>query len=116
MNRLTHVRSSGIKQGYWSPDNKEALVQALAAYEETGLEPEEIVRLREERDSAALEADKLGSIREYAREEASQEHMQSLTPEELQRMAEDLFVAQETIRELRLLLAIFMPRKKETES
>lgn len=43
MNRLTHERNSGIKAGYWSPDKKEHLVQCLAAYENTGLTPEEIV-------------------------------------------------------------------------
>ena len=42
MNRLTHERSNGIKTGYWSPSKKEELVQRLAAYEDTGLEPEEI--------------------------------------------------------------------------
>ena len=41
MNRLTHARMSGIKTGYWSPANKEELIQRLAAYENTGLEPEE---------------------------------------------------------------------------
>ncbi|MEY8296461.1 MAG: hypothetical protein ACLRJC_11695 [Emergencia timonensis] len=43
MNRLTHARSNGIKTGYWSPSKKEELVQRLAAYEDTGLEPEEIL-------------------------------------------------------------------------
>lgn len=43
MNRLTHERSNGIKTGYWSPSKKEELVQRLAAYEDTGLEPEEIL-------------------------------------------------------------------------
>lgn len=42
MERLTHERSNGIKTGYWSPATKEALVQRLAAYENTGYEPEEI--------------------------------------------------------------------------
>lgn len=42
MNRLTHERSNGIKTGYWSPNNKEELVQRLAEYENTGLEPAEI--------------------------------------------------------------------------
>lgn len=43
MNRLTHERVNGIKTGYWSPAKKEELVQRLAAYENTGLEPEEIM-------------------------------------------------------------------------
>lgn len=47
MNRLTHARSSGIKSGYWSPNKKEELVQRLAAYEDTGLSPEQIVEMDE---------------------------------------------------------------------
>lgn len=43
MKRLTHERNNGIKSGYWSPDKKDDLVQRLAAYENTGLTPEEIV-------------------------------------------------------------------------
>lgn len=42
MDRLTHERNSGIKKGYWSPARKEELVQHLADYEDTGLEPEQI--------------------------------------------------------------------------
>lgn len=39
MERMTHERANGIKTGYWSPATKETLVQRLAAYENTGLEP-----------------------------------------------------------------------------
>ena len=42
MERLTHQRNSGIKTGYWSPNKKEELIERLAAYENTGLTPEEI--------------------------------------------------------------------------
>lgn len=44
MERLTHERVNGIKTGYWSAatNTKEALVQKLAAYENTGYEPDEI--------------------------------------------------------------------------
>lgn len=42
MNRMTHERRNGIKTGYWSPNTKEELVQRLAAYENTGLEPQQI--------------------------------------------------------------------------
>lgn len=42
MERMTHERASGIKTGYWSPNKKGDLVQRLAAYEDTGLEPQEI--------------------------------------------------------------------------
>lgn len=45
MERLTHKRSNGIKTGYWSPDKKDALVQRLAEYENTGFTPEEIKEL-----------------------------------------------------------------------
>lgn len=45
MERLTHERVNGIKTGYWSAATKEVLVQklaAIAAYENTGYEPDEI--------------------------------------------------------------------------
>ena len=42
MERLTHERVNGIKTGYWSAATKEVLVQKLAAYENTGFEPDEI--------------------------------------------------------------------------
>ncbi len=42
MIRLTYERVNGIKTGYWSPNTKEELVQHLAAYENTGLEPKDI--------------------------------------------------------------------------
>lgn len=47
MKRLTCERRNGIKTGYWSPEKKEVLVQRLAAYENTGLEPEEVEKLKE---------------------------------------------------------------------
>ena len=46
MDRLTHQRSSGIKTGYWSPNRKDELVERLAAYEDTGLDPQEIYNLK----------------------------------------------------------------------
>lgn len=46
MKRLTNKRCNGIKEGYWSQAKKEELVQRLAAYEDTGLEPEEIQQYR----------------------------------------------------------------------
>ena len=51
MERLTHKRANGIKEGYWSPNKKQELVDALAAYEDTGLTPEQI-RVLKERDMA----------------------------------------------------------------
>lgn len=46
MERLTHPRSSGIKTGYWSPEKKDALIERLAAYEDTGLTPQEIYSMK----------------------------------------------------------------------
>lgn len=46
MDRLTHQRSSGIKTGYWSPNRKDELVERLAAYEDTCLDPQEIYSLK----------------------------------------------------------------------
>ncbi|MBS6263642.1 MAG: DUF551 domain-containing protein [Clostridium sp.] len=42
MERLTHKRSNGIKEGYWSPNKKEELVKRLAEYENTGLSPADV--------------------------------------------------------------------------
>lgn len=47
MNRLTHPRNNGIKSGYWSPNKKDELIERLAAYENTGLEPEQIYEIDE---------------------------------------------------------------------
>ena len=46
MERLTHKRANGIKEGYWSPNKKQELVDALAVYENTGLTPEQIRELK----------------------------------------------------------------------
>ena len=35
MDRLTHKRENGIKQGYWSSNRKEELVQCLGEYEDS---------------------------------------------------------------------------------
>ena len=43
--RMTHQRVNGIKDGYWSAATKAELVQRLAKYENTGLEPGEIRQL-----------------------------------------------------------------------
>ena len=42
MERLTHKRSNGINDGYWSTNKKQELLDRLAEYEDTGLTPEEI--------------------------------------------------------------------------
>lgn len=47
MDRLTHKRVNGIQDGYWSPMKKQGLVDALAAYENTELDPEQIRELKE---------------------------------------------------------------------
>lgn len=46
MERLTHKRINGIKEGYWSPNKKEELVKRLAEYENTGLSPADVGELR----------------------------------------------------------------------
>lgn len=46
MNRLTQKRVNGIKTGYWSAGKKDELVTRLAEYEDTGLEPEEVLQLK----------------------------------------------------------------------
>ena len=53
MERLTHERCNGIKTGYWSPEKKEALVNALAEYENTGLTPDQIMELKERNTTKA---------------------------------------------------------------
>lgn len=45
MERLTHERVNGIKTGYWSSAKKDNLIQRLGEYEDTGLEPEQIIKL-----------------------------------------------------------------------
>ncbi len=56
MERLTHPRSSGIKTGYWSPDKKDALIERLSAYEDTGLTPQEIYSLKARTILKAIDA------------------------------------------------------------
>ena len=46
MNRLTQKRVNGIKTGYWSASKKDELVTRLAEYEDTGVNPEEVLRLK----------------------------------------------------------------------
>lgn len=64
MDRLTHERSNGIKTGYWSPEKKDALVERLASYENTGLTPEEVMRLKNERNRGNLGDDLRGKANE----------------------------------------------------
>ena len=55
MERLTHERVNGIKTGYWSAATKEALVQKLAAYENTGyLRSDHLPRRRQHADHLHL--------------------------------------------------------------
>ena len=46
MKRLTQKRANGIKTCYWSASKKDELVTRLAEYEDTGLEPEEVLQLK----------------------------------------------------------------------
>lgn len=67
MERLTHERVNGIKTGYWSPEKKETLVNALAEYEGTGLTPDEINALRERDTAKAIVVDDMtGGIKLYS--------------------------------------------------
>lgn len=59
MERLTHKRNNGIKEGYWSPNKKDELVTRLAQYEDTGLTPEEISQLQHKGNT---NADKIRSM------------------------------------------------------
>ena len=54
MERMTHERVNGIKTGYWSAASKEEVVQRLAQYENTGLEPEEIKTLLKKVEECVL--------------------------------------------------------------
>lgn len=53
IDRLTHKRVNGIKTGYWSAASKEAVVQRLAEYENTGFTPAGIDALRKEMPAPA---------------------------------------------------------------
>ena len=53
MERLTAPRCNGIKSGYWSTAKKDDLVQRLGQYEDTGLTPEEIQRMKDAQAAAA---------------------------------------------------------------
>ena len=54
MDRLTHKRVSGIKTGYWSPNKKDELIERLAAYEDTGLTPEDVKTLADRSRRATM--------------------------------------------------------------
>ena len=47
MERLTHIRLDGLKTNYSSPSNKQDLIDRLAAYEDSGLMPEDVKRMVE---------------------------------------------------------------------
>lgn len=57
MERMTHARCSGIKQGYWSPETKEALVQRLAKYEDLDPDPEHLRERLERAEGIKLRRD-----------------------------------------------------------
>ena len=56
MERLTYYLMNGIKEGYWSPNKKQELVDRLGQYEDTGLTPNKIMELKE-RDTAKAPVD-----------------------------------------------------------
>lgn len=45
MERLTHIRLDGLKTNYSSHSNKQDLIDRLAAYEDSGLMPEDVKTL-----------------------------------------------------------------------
>lgn len=47
--RLTHKRTNGIRQGFWTDKKKDELTQRLGEYEETGLAPDEITQMKPEK-------------------------------------------------------------------
>lgn len=55
MERLTHERLNGIRDGYWSPNKKQELVDRLAAYENTNLDPEQVKHVKETAKKYLLE-------------------------------------------------------------
>ena len=73
MERLTHERVNGIKTGYWSAATKEALVQKLAAYENTGLTPEDIKSALTEDAVLKMAGEVLGVEPDRLRELAARE-------------------------------------------
>lgn len=75
MERLTHERMNGIKEGYWSPAKKQDLVDRLAEYENTGLEPEEVLALKDLCD-AAIEV--IREMQQYLEIGASPERLKEL--------------------------------------
>ena len=55
MERLTHKRLNGIRNGYWSPNKKQELVDRLADYENTDLDPEQVEHVKETAKKYLLE-------------------------------------------------------------
>lgn len=55
MERLTYERLNGIRNGYWSPNKKQELVDRLAAYENTDLDPEQVEHVKETAKKYLLE-------------------------------------------------------------
>lgn len=55
MERLTYERLNGIRDGYWSPNKKQELVDRLAAYENTDLDPEQVEHVKETAKKYLLE-------------------------------------------------------------
>lgn len=47
MERMTYERSNEIKFGYWSPHKRSDVVNQLGLYEDTGLTPADIEKLKE---------------------------------------------------------------------
>lgn len=75
MERLTHYRMNGIKEGHWSPNKKQELVERLGQYEDTGLTPGEIVKLKE-RDT--VKAPERAEEQPYFRKQSASEVLEDV--------------------------------------
>lgn len=66
MERLTHERNNGIKTGYWSPNKKQELVDTLAAYENTGLTPQEVRELKLQNTAESITVEEFHGVKCYS--------------------------------------------------
>lgn len=105
--RLTHKRANGIKEGYWSPNKKQELVDTLAAYEDTGLTAEQI------REIDRLYAEKCREVTELRQQHGTEgwanrmsdlisrkmliENLKKFAPEHYSALVNDLIMKQPTV-------------------
>ena len=96
--RLTHKRANGIKEGHWSPNKKQELVDALAAYEDTGLTPGQI------RQIDRLYAEKCREVTELRKKK------EKLTDTEQGNLfIDDMLLARDAVTEIRYMNDDWIP-------